>query len=184
MVDKLCVKRCYCRKYQIKIYFIFFLFSIGAIGQTNYSLQVSQNKLFVTKKYIENGIQLSIPDSFTFYCLGERKVLGIVELEDKSEFNVKQELLFLKFNDLLVKTIESKGGNSGDTSLYYEIDDDSKIKKFRIIYFYYDSFYVTNVIGGDGWSSISDGFHNVVITSKAVTIYNFSIQVKNGELVK
>jgi hypothetical protein len=160
------------------------LFSISVSGQKKHSLQVTKGKLFVTEKHNENGIQLTIPDSFTFYCLGERKVIGIVELDSKLDFDVKKVLIFKKFSNLLEENLMSKGKSAADTSLYYEINDDPLLNTFRVIYFYYDSYYVTNIIGGDGWSSISDGFHNIIITNDAVAIYNFTIQVKNGELIK
>jgi hypothetical protein len=160
------------------------LFSVTTLGQNKYSLQISQNKLFVTEKYNENGIQLSIPNSFTFYCLGERKVLGIVELDSKLDFDVKKILLFKRFQNQLEENFKLQKKSTADTSLFYEIQDEPQLNICRVIYFYYDSYYVTNIIGDVGWSSINDGFHNVIITSEAIAIYNFTIQVRNGELIK
>ena len=81
---------------------------------------------------------------------------------------------------MLENSFKLKGKSAADTFLYYEIHDEPELKSFRVIYFYYDSYLINS--GLNWWSSISDGFHNIVITSEAIVIYNFTIQVKNGEL--
>lgn len=166
-----------------KLIFLLF-FTITISGQNKYSLQVTDGKLFVTEKHDENGIQLTIPEDSKFYCFGEKVILGIVELDNKETYDVKKKLLYLKFRDELENSFKLKGKSAADTFLYYEIHDEPELKSFRVIYFYHDSYYATNIIGGDGWSSISDGFHNIVVTSEAIAIYNFTIQVKNGKLIK
>jgi hypothetical protein len=164
-----------------KLIFLLF-FTITISGQNKYSLQVTDGKLFVTEKHDENGMQLSIPEHSTFYCFGEKVILGIVELDDKETFEVKKKLLYLKFRNVLENSFKLKGKSAADTFLYYEIHDEPELNSFRVIYFYYDSYLINS--GLNWWSSISDGFHNIVITSEAIAIYNFTIQVKNGKLIK
>ena len=164
-----------------KLIFLLF-FTITISGQNKYSLQVTDGKLFVTEKHDEYGIQLSIPEHSTFYCFGEKVILGIVELDDKETFEVKKKLLYLKFRNVLENSFKLKGKSAADTFLYYEIHDEPELNNFRVIYFYYDSYLINS--GLNWWSSISDGFHNIVITSEAIAIYNFTIQVKNGKLIK
>lgn len=164
-----------------KLIFLLF-FTITISGQNKYSLQVTDGKLFVTEKHDENGIQLTIPEDSKFYCFGEKVILGIVELDDKETYDVKKKLLYLKFRNALENSFKLKGKSAADTFLYYEIHDEPEFNRFRVIYFYYDSYLINS--GLNWWSSISDGFHNIVITSEAITIYNFTIQVKNGKLIK
>ncbi|WP_297868716.1 hypothetical protein [uncultured Flavobacterium sp.] len=156
------------------------LFSINSLAQNKVSLNVTKYGLSLTNTNNENGIQLTIPEHSTFYCFGEKVILGIVELDNKETFEVKKKLLYLKFRNVLENSFKLKGKSAADTFLYYEIHDEPELKSFRVIYFYYDSYLINS--GLNWWSSISDGFHNIVITSEAIVIYNFTIQVKNGEL--
>jgi hypothetical protein len=156
------------------------LFSINSLAQNKVNLNVTKSNLSLNNTYNEKGIQLVIPEDSKFYCFGEKVILGIVELEDKETYDVKKKLLYLKFRNALENSFKLKGKSAADTFLYYEIHDEPELNSFRVIYFYYDSYLINS--GLNWWSSISDGFHNIVITSEAIVIYNFTIQVKNGEL--
>lgn len=158
------------------------LFSINSLAQNKVTLNVIKQGLSLSDTYNENGIQLTFPENSKFYCFGEKIILGIVELDNKETYEVKKKLLYLKFRDELENSFKLKGKSAADTFLYYEINDDPEFNRFRVIYFYYDSYLINS--GLNWWASISDGFHTVVITSNGVSIYNFTIQVKNGELRK
>lgn len=158
------------------------LFSVSSLAQNKVNLNVTKGGLSLKSNYNKKGIQLVIPEDYKFYCFGERVILGIVELDNKETYEVKKKLLYLKFRDELENSFKLKGKSAADTFLYYEIHDEPDLNSLRVIYFYYDSCLINS--GFNWWASISDGFHNVVISSKAVTLYNFTIQVKNGELVK
>ncbi|MDI1316851.1 hypothetical protein [Flavobacterium sp.] len=158
------------------------LLSISALAQNKFTLQVTKNGLSLNENYNEKGIQLVIPEDSKFYCFGEKVILGIVELDDRETYEVKKKLLYLKYRDELEKSFKLKGKSAADTFLYYEIHDEPELKNFRVIYFYYDSYLINS--GFNWWSSIYDGIHNIVITKDAIAIYNFYIQVKNGELIK
>ena len=62
---------------------LFILFSVSSLAQNKVSLNVTKYGLSLTNTNNENGIQLTIPEHSTFYCFGEKVILGIVELDNK-----------------------------------------------------------------------------------------------------
>ncbi|WP_396137280.1 hypothetical protein [Flavobacterium sp.] len=132
--------------------------------------------------YKEGGIQVELPEDFTLYVFGDRIISNIEEFNSFEEFkNVEQEIL-IKNEKILFQKLCGNDTGCGDTNISYEIHNSEMFKYCRVIFYYYDSFMSTNSVI-DGWFSLPDGNHTIIIKSNDTVFFQKNIRLNNGILI-
>ena len=143
------------------------MFSVLLSAQKNVTLVFNQG-MYTVDGFVEDGVQITLPNRYDFYIYGERNILGIVRFDSIAQYKLVEKELYDKYQSKLY----------GDTEVSIEISDSPMFKNCDVIYFYYESASYTNSIT-NGWSSIRDGDYTIIITTNEGIYYKRWIRIKD-----
>lgn len=150
-------------------------------AQTKCTIIFNQG-MTVVQGFVGGGLQVTLPEEYTFYVYGDRKISNIEKFDSLNEFKSVQKEILEKNKKILFQKMCGNDLGCGDTEILYEVENSEMFKYCRVIYFTYDSMMSTNSIE-NSWSSISDGEHTILIDAANGVTFQKKIKLQDGLLV-
>jgi hypothetical protein len=162
--------------------FLLILTTSVSNAQTKCTITFTQGGITVKQGFVKGGIQVTLPEDYTFYVYGEKQISNIEEFSSLDEFKSVEREILQKNKKILFQKICGYEFGCGDTEISYEVRDSKMFGYCRVIYFTYESMMSTNSILG-GWFSLADGEHTILIDTADGITFQKKIKLKDGLLV-
>jgi hypothetical protein len=160
--------------------FLLMLYASFANAQSNYTF-IFNRGISLKKGFVEGGIQVTLPEEFTFYVYGDRQISNIEKFNSLEEFKSKEEEILKKNKKIFFQKKCGSDLECGDIEISYEVHNSEGLGYCRVIFFYYESFLSNNSVG-DWWFSLADGEHTILIVTDDGVTFQKKIKLKNGLL--
>jgi hypothetical protein len=148
------------------------IISMVTTAQRNVTI-VFDHGMSTVNGFVNDGVQVVLPNKYKFYIYGERNIMGIERFDSIAQYKLVEKQFHDMYQDKL----------TGDTEVGIQIEDHPMFGYCDVMYFFYEYAMSTNSITGM-WTSIDDGDHTIVITTYEGIYYKAFVRIKDGCLVE